>query len=217
VWQPENYTLQWVLGNRSGFWQVTAVGEKRRTASSGFGNATLNSWDFGSINLQYWNEADPLNATTWYTWTRTACAITGSPVVILFSLQGNFSGSPDKEANFEPNSVTAWPVVDRSPSVTFGSGTGASAYALNAILKNTTTGSGISVSYPLAFGQSLEVDTENKKVTSLQDSTSPLGALRLLNARPSWFSLSSGSNTIQFYEDSVLGVQVRLEWKDRQA
>ena len=229
IWQDEDLDAHWVRFNAAGIWQVTMNGEKRRTGASGAWPSRAALWKFDPVtrSVQVWNEANPTNANTWYTWTRSTCATTGSPPVVFMKMLGTLTGSADKEANLEVSAATIFLVQDRTPAITFGSEIGGSGtggggalgiYDFNMNIANQTLGgSSVKVNYPTIIGQDFEIDTENKNVTYHGDGTSPLGAIRLSSARTHWLPLSAGSNTIRIEEPGLTQVTVNFTWKNRNA
>ena len=82
-------------------------------------------------------------------------------------------------------------------------------------MTNVTSGDYIGLSYPMATGQTLAIDCEDKAVTL--DGVNALPALSLSSVRRGWFDLSPGANVIQ-YEDAGAGtISMVVKWREREA
>ena len=89
-------------------------------------------------------------------------------------------------------------------------------YLLDATIENQTTGESIQVTYTMATNEELEIDTDAKTVTDLEDDTSQFQALELVGgARREWLRLLPGNNVLEWTQTGTNGVTVTVNWEER--
>jgi hypothetical protein len=88
-------------------------------------------------------------------------------------------------------------------------------YPLNATLKNSTTGDSIQLIFNMAIGQTLKIDTLNKKITYLLDKYDAFAALQPYPARDEWMRFLQGVNNLVYTERGCTGVNIAVIHQDR--
>ena len=90
------------------------------------------------------------------------------------------------------------------------------AYQLNTTLYNQNTSIYMQVTFKMTIGQSLEIDTDLKTVTSKEDDSGQFQAITLTGgARRDWFKLAPGTNTISFTDTGTSDVDLTFAYEER--
>jgi len=165
-----------------------------------------------SINGSSWTVEDtissPAVANNWEAWSDNEALTAGSLYLQL-------TGPPLIPVTFvECADCTVTLDNTYTPTITIGVEQGN--YSLDAVIENQTTGEAIEVTYTMALNEELEVDTEAKTVTDLEDDSSQFQALALVGgARREWLRLVPGANTLEWTQAGTTGVTVTVDWTER--
>jgi hypothetical protein len=155
---------------------------------------------------------DPSNYGTWEAWSRTTAALSDAYYISI--LAGGESGSiPSYIHSVECSDISVSIDSDYAPSV--GVGNEQNNYSIEATIENTTTGDAISINFNTVLNDELEIDTDERTVTYLEDNSPELQAISFNSVRKHWLPLASGSNTLEYTETGVQGVTVDIEYEER--
>ena len=184
-------------------------GEKYATILSGWVAQIESSVDGGSWTTEYSIPA-PALASNWEAWNRNEALTAGSKYVATRLHRLGSTGDNSLEAS----DCTVTLNGSYTPTLTIGSEQGN--YLLDATIENQTTGESIQVTYTMATNEELEIDTDAKTVTDLEDDTSQFQALELIGgARREWLRLLPGDNVLEYTQPGTNGVTVTVEWEER--
>jgi hypothetical protein len=189
-------------------------GEKRANAlgiAVWAGNlAEIRTSETGSLP---WNTEDtisaPSSADTWENWSDNEALTAG---ITYLQLMGH--GGQLGEAYLECADCTVTLDNTVTPTLTIGSEQGN--YSLDAIIYNQTTGQQIRVTYTMGLNDELEVDTDGKTVTDLEDASRQFQALTLVGGpRQDWLPLQPGNNTLEWTQTGTTGLTVTVDFTER--
>lgn len=89
-------------------------------------------------------------------------------------------------------------------------------YQLSLTLQNSTTGESIELAFQMVEDEILEVDTYNKTIKYLLDSSRQLAALTIPEGpRRDWFRLIKGDNTIVATDTGMTALEIDFAWQRR--
>jgi len=184
-------------------------GERYRSGS--WGSAYIQSSLDGAVwvNEFFINQtADP--DTTWVAWSQNETLNVGSKYGGIFN---NYSSDGTYSA-VEVDDITVALDTTYTPDATIGPEL--NTYALNCTITNVTLGLAINLAVSVELGSTIEVDTQNKKVTDLTEGENLLGALTLIGGvRRQWLPLRNGDNVLTYAETGVVEVSLDMVWDRR--
>jgi hypothetical protein len=206
-------TVSWTLTHPAGITQVIYYGDKYATTNN------AGSWP-AATGLQYlepgavWvtdvDETVPVIASVWETFGPSTAALGGTYEAVRFVIDGTLDSVASAKAMMQIG--TAFVTLDSNnlPSVSVGAEQ--SAYELDFVLDNDTTGESLRCHVPLGLNETLTVDCENKAV-SLSDGGR--ATVTLDSDREAWLDLGAGSNTLQFTDAGTVGLTLVTQHRDR--
>ncbi|MBN1250099.1 MAG: phage tail family protein [Anaerolineae bacterium] len=161
-----------------------------------------------SEQLQWLGVDDPLAAdNTWEGWSESAAVADWDPAdyiaLVLYAYNGDF----------EAGTVTVSLNTDEVPLVSVNAEEGN--YELACTLTNQTTGEALTLAFVMDVDSEIEIDTENRTVTWLEDDSRQFQALSLSTARRQWLRLLPGNNTLRFDDTGTGNVTVTTEFRAR--
>ncbi len=207
VEQAEAATIAWTLHVPHETASISITGQKYRETA-----------DWPTVSIQ--KSTDSVSWTNVISITSPSAsggweAISESSAIIgkyvRFLMTGNLAAGAGNKALAEISDLTLSLDTDNEVDVFFK--TENSAYYLDAIIENVTTGEWIRLVYPMKTGNTLVVDCQNKTVTYV-DGTNALQAITLSDERPDWFNFVYGTNQIKYTEGGVANLTIDFEWVD---
>lgn len=163
-----------------------------------------------SENGSSWTTEDtiaaPAVASTWEAWSDNEALTAGALYLQL--------AAPNWAIEIYLECADCTVSIDDEPTVTIGDEQGN--YSLDVVIENQTTGDQIRVTYTMALNDELEIDTDDKTVTDLEDGSSQFQALELVGGpRREWLRLLPGANTLEWTQSGTTGVMVSIDWTER--
>jgi hypothetical protein len=154
----------------------------------------------------------PSAANAWETWSRSqSTSLTDARYLMLAaypnlaSTTGQFVEASDCLVTFDSSLI---------PAITIGAEQGN--YTVDAVLTHVESGWALQIHYPMQLDESLEIDTGSGAITDLSNGSSQFQAVkRLPRPRVEWLPLRPGTNTLQWDETDVAGVDVTFDWRER--
>jgi hypothetical protein len=204
------------LYNPCGIEQVTfSNGEKRAGGLVGVTTLFDGHIEYSEDGINWTSEytiPDPSNYGTWEAWNRTTVEL--SDVYYISILVGGESGSiPAYIHSVECSDISVSINSTYAPSAEVGSEQ--NNYTIEATIENKTTGDAITITFNTVLNDELEIDTDERTVTYLEDNSPELQAVALNSVRKHWLPLAPGSNTLEYTEEGVQGVTVDIEYEER--
>jgi len=154
----------------------------------------------------------PTAAGAWQSWSQNVTGLpSGTRYVALWS-QGNTT--LNRVRKVECADVTV--VLDSSQTPTSSIGSESNSYQLRARLANATTGEALDITFDMALGSSLEIDTDTLRVTYLADGSRQYQSIMPdEQQRDSLLRLQAGANTLQWTDPGTTNVTVQMGWRKR--
>lgn len=89
-------------------------------------------------------------------------------------------------------------------------------YTLDCVIENEATGDSIALSLVMGLDETLEVDTDRKVVTLLEDGSGQQQAFTPVEgARRDWLRLVDGENDLSFTDTGTVELEIVLVWDRR--
>ncbi|MBN1814716.1 MAG: hypothetical protein JXA14_22945 [Anaerolineae bacterium] len=196
------------LHNPMGISNVAITNGEKYSSSK----ANMDAWISSSANGGYWYREytipDPSADDTWEAWSRSE-AITSSRPWIGVAIENKYRAQTHR-IEFSDCTVT----LATSPTVSLGSEE--AMYSLDCVIENQTTGESIRVTAGIKLNQELEVNTDERTVTLLDDGSNQYQAVaRVEGPRINWLPLAPGNNTLKFTDDGTDTATIGLQWDKR--
>lgn len=150
-------------------------------------------------------------ANVWQAWSQNVTLVSGARFVYLW-LQGWTNNATLLRG--EASAVTLALDSSLTPTVAL-SGEASSGYQLRARLANVTTGEALDISFDMALGSSLEIDTDSLRVTYLEDGSRHYQAIMPDAPRDALLRLAPGANTLMWTDEGTTDVAVGVVWRKR--
>lgn len=211
----ETAQIWWTLIH-NGFTSISSLGEK-------WVYLTTTPWPvtrlLSSVNLatwvQEWSEAIPGSAATWTSWTHASESVPAGTRGLRFEMSGAVNAIASAEARNEVNLGSAG-----SMGVSFDSAlvlqvtlkTRQSNAEINPTIRNNTTGDSLSVSFPVASGIPLYIDTDQRLVYYEDRLLAPP---ELSSVRQDWFRMAPGANSIDYVDATTGAAAILFTWNER--
>jgi hypothetical protein len=209
----------WFIDNPCGWSNVKFSGDNERRAhvpAHWDGRIVVDGAIVGLLNgVGRWNHsiAAPTTADTWETWAADEAIPSNIPRGYVALWLRDTAGTGDS-LYLDGGGIIELDIVSgNEPVVTLGAEQGN--YALDATLTNETTGDALRVTFNMTLGETIEIDTVNKRVTYLLDGSSQYQALEVIGLRREWLPLKPGNNTIVFLDKGAEEVELKLLWRTR--
>lgn len=154
----------------------------------------------------------PSSNDVWESWSRNETLISGSVYVKMRLEAATNLGTGDM--SLECADVTLTLNSSYTPVIAIGTEQGN--YSLACKITNNTTVNAIELSYTMAVNQDLEVDTDLKTITLLDDGSNQFQALTVTaGPRRNWLPLAVGANTLKYDDTGCDTVTVVIDWEER--
>jgi len=151
--------------------------------------------------------AAPTNPSAWEAWSQAAVggdfAVSHMIALRIYQYQ----------ALVEAGTVTVSLLATEVPLVTVNAEEGN--YSLAATITNQSTGEAITITFVMDLASELEVNTDLRTVTWLEDGSRQFQAVQLSTVRRNWLRLLPGNNTLRWDDVGTNGVTLTLEWEER--
>lgn len=152
--------------------------------------------------------------STWRSWSQNDTGLTSTYTVGFEVALAGITYDDYKTFNVEVADITV--TLDNTYTPDSSIGSEQSNYQLSATLKNNATGDSITINYNMALDESLEIDTEARIVTDLENDSYQLQAIASFNTvRKQWLPLDPGDNELEYTETGAQGVTVDIEYRER--
>jgi hypothetical protein len=189
----------------------TSLGEKRiefGAADGGF--KIVSKTETGSWRTEY-NIPDP-TGTSWTNWDRTETLMSNSVYAGILN-ECTAISPPLYDGHLEISRVNITLVSSYTPVATINSEQ--TVYPLSVALSNETTGDVIALTMFMDLDETLEVDTNDRTVTLLDDGSVQLSALTITGGvRRDWLKLQPGENVLKWTDTGTEEVEIDF-WFDR--
>jgi hypothetical protein len=170
------------------------------------GEAFVCSSANGSVWVNEYDIPAPTVDDTWQTWSDNTALTAGSKYV------GIYINDQRDDIWVEVSAITL--TITNPFTITIGSEL--TSYHLACTISNNTTGKSISFIFPMDIDGELEVNTDEKTVIYLDDSTNQFSALTLDGGpRREWLALEPGVNQLQYDETGLAAVTIDIEYEER--
>ena len=211
-WQNEYANLSWNIFSGGGFSEVSMTGQKYRNTVRWPVAAALQQSLDGKSWVSIWNEATPVNVSTWTAITQASKVTTSSPKWIRFAIYASIAALADAMCYFEVDTAT---IVFTSANLPSGSLLSEVAnFAMTITISNETNGDEVKIDCPMLLNKKFLLDSENFVVT--YDGVNSHSAIALDDeSRDVWLGLNPGSNTLKIVSDSMGTLSVALSWHPR--
>ena len=220
-----NFSTQMYISGRIRLYNPCGI--TRVVVSSGAHfSYNVGQWDAkiqSSADANFWIDeasiAAPSTDSVWDTWTADETLTYGfsfqgvSRVPTWFAIYCRDVNGLYNDAKIEVDDVTAYLDTNNTPVATLGSEQ--SAYLLDGLLANTTTGESIAVQFLMSLNEILIINTDQKTVVYDKDGSNQFQAVDLGPLRRDWLKLEPGNNTLQWTESGVNAVTITTEWVER--
>jgi len=217
--QPyEDYTtavMDWQLTNPCGITVADFSNGQKMTSHIDAGDSVFFAGDIVSLRpghvVPEYRIPSPTIAYTWEAWSRTQSLTSGSITVELRLAVGEFK---NHLGTLEVADVTLTLNSSNTPTITVGAEQGS--YSLSCTITNQQTGDVLGVTFVMDIDESLEVDTDLKKVTYLKNKTNQFQARSLVGGvRDAWLKLRVGDNTLKFTDVGTTAVTLTTTYERR--
>jgi hypothetical protein len=190
---------------------VSTNGEKYATDKANW-NALIEDSPDGVTYSTKASIAAPAADSNWETWTEDVNPLTsGTKYVAIY----NSNQDSTSDNRIEAADCTITLDSSNTPTTDIGTEQGSS-YTLACTITNNTTGDAIALAYTTELNNELEIDTDAKTVTDLDDDSNQFQALTITGgARKDWLKLQSGANTLQYDETGVVAATVTVTYYER--
>lgn len=199
------------IGNICGILSANFVNGEQYSENAPFVAGEIessNNYGGGGWNTEY-DIPGPSADDTWESWSRNETLDTGRRSVGLYSF-----GFGSWTAYIEVADVTIALNTANTPAVSIGAEQGN--YSLTCTITNQTTGDAVTLDFIMDLNEQLELDTDDKTVIYLDDSTNQFQALGLVGgSRRDWLKLRPGTNTIRFDDTGTNAVTVDFTHTER--
>lgn len=186
-------------------------GEKAFSSTSAVWGAYIYSGTTSPLQRVEYTIAAPTLALTWQSWSQSVALTTGSRYVAINLQIGELT---TRYGNVEVADVTLTLDSSSTPTITIGAEQGS--YSLSCTITNQTTGEILGVTFVMDLNESLEVDTDLKKVTYLKNKTNQFQARSLVGGvRDAWLKLRVGNNTLKFTDIGTTAVTLTTTYEKR--
>jgi hypothetical protein len=138
----------------------------------------------------------PSASATWQSWSQSV-ALSNRTYVALYLSVILFPTTGTEMAYLEAADCTVTLDSSNTPVVSIGAEQGN--FNTDIQLTNLTTAESIKINYLMALNDEIEIDTDNKTVIDIQETTSQLQALTVTEGvRKHWFKFIAGTNNLKF-------------------
>jgi hypothetical protein len=201
------------LYNPCGITNVNFTNGEKRAQDKTLFKAGIRSSSNGVTFATEYSIPAPSSDNTWESWSRNEALASGAQYVRLSCNPGSVGSPTVLTSEVEAADCTVTLNSSYTPDVSIGSEQGN--YSLAATITNETTGDAVTITMTMALDQVLEVDTDRKTVTLLDDGSGQLQARELDTVRQDWLRLISGENTLTFEDTGTQEVLVGVVWDRR--
>jgi hypothetical protein len=212
-WQTEKGNITWSLYQPAGATSLIYSGFKYASTSSSWPDVAGFLYSNTTTNYTQNNIASPASYGSWI-----AVSGTITPATLQrywkWELYGSIKASANNITYVECTDLTQG--LYEPPYVSLGAEQ--TNYHLNLTIENTTTGEKIILDTPMGLNQTLIVDCEAQEVYLYNDDSNLMNALSTNDeSRDEWMTLLSGqANQLVFTEDGMAGMQILVNWEDRE-
>ncbi|NJN53658.1 MAG: hypothetical protein HC804_02200 [Anaerolineae bacterium] len=156
----------------------------------------------------------PTLATTWQTWSQNETSLASWARYISLELDSMQITDGGSQWHVEAGDVTLTFDSNLTPTVYMAPERGN--YTIEALLTHVESGLALQITFATSLDNSLVINTETGEITDLSDGSSQFQAVRRLpRPRVEWLPLLPGTNTLQWDEADVVGVDVTFDWRER--
>lgn len=197
---------RWYLYNPCGVTNANFTnGEKYAGFKEFWGGYIRSSADGSTYTTEYAIPA-PNSDATWEAWFRNEAIANKKYVALLLIV------FPTLQLEVADCTVT----LDSSNTPTHEIGSELGNYSLDCVIENETTGDSIALGLIMGLDETLEVDTDNKTVTLLEDGSGQQQAFAAVGgARRDWLRLVDGANALSFTDTGTVELEIVLVWDRR--
>jgi len=187
------------------------------SSAQNYSTTRANFWGYVSQwTGKYWkgtyNIPDPAGDSAWGAWNQDV-SFDSSRKIISYMCGSSYSSTTNQ---LEVNTVAVTLNNSYTPVVTLYGGGGNTTYQIEGTLYNQNTSIYLGITFQITIGQSLEIDTDLKTVTSLEDDSGQFQAITLTGgARRDWFKLAPGVNTIVYTDSGTSDVDLIIAYEER--
>jgi len=210
AWRAEHgdFAQGWYLQNPCGIVNAAWADGKHRAVVRTDYVVHLMYWVRGA-SWWTWQKTldDPAVDNTWENWSEAAAVADWDAAETLAIALYAYS------SDVEAGTVTVSLLATEVPVVSVNAEQGN--YELSCTLTNETTGEAITVEFVMDLDSELEIDTDARTVTWLEDDSGQFQVLGLSSARRHWLRLLPGSNTLRFDDTGTGNVTVTTTWRTR--
>lgn len=203
---------RWYIYHPLGIVEVTISGQKYYEQAGTWTGTVVSKEEAG-----FWETAaviaDPAAADTPEAWSETALALDAIGRDKFMGFQLFHVGPGIAYLNAADASIEIYAAT--VPSFTLGAQQ--ANYDLDLTIENETTGKKIRLQFPfMTASEEIQVDTDERTVTWLEENSSQLQALTLIGgARRDWLRLAPGNNTITITEAGLTLMNIEFVWEER--
>lgn len=202
----------WILYHPCGISAVNFTnGQMYQGGSLTVWSSGIRSSADGSSYVTRYSIPKPTAANTWQSWSQNVTGLPSGTRYVALWAEGNATLNRVRKVECADVTVT----LDSSKTPTSSIGSEASAYQLRARLANLTTGDALDISFDMALGSSLEIDTDELRVTYLADGSRQYQAITPDAAREAVLRLAAGANTLEWTDAGTTNVVVQMAWRRR--
>lgn len=202
---PDSMSIgSWQMYNPCGITNVNVTGGRKFGYYSEGWYGKIRSSD-GISWIDEYSIPAPSVAATWEAWTRNEAITSGKKYIAFRS---------DAYDLLEVADCTVTLNSSNTPTHEVGSELGN--YSLDCVIENETTGDGIALNIVMGLDETLEVDTDSKTVTLLEDGSGQQQAFTPVSgARRDWLRLVDGENELSFTDTGTVELEIVLVWDRR--
>lgn len=156
----------------------------------------------------------PTLANTWQTWSQNETTLQSNARYISLELDKIQVGDGGTRWHVEASDVTLTFDTNLTPTTYLAPERGN--YTIEATLTHVESGLALQITFATTLDNSLVINTATGEITDLSDGSSQFQAVRRLpRPRVEWLPLLPGTNTLQWDEADVVGVDVTFDWRER--
>lgn len=209
-WYKEQYHAggKWLLTNACGITGINLQNGEYKFVSSATGTQYLKS-------LPAETQVSLTKDDTWRAWSINDAAFSSvTQAGFQMGHYGGTVGAPLITQYAECADITVTLDTTYTPDVTVNSEQ--TNYELSATIENQATGDQIIITATMSLNQTLEIDTDLKTVTLLDDGSAQNQAIEQVGgARRDWLRLEPGDNVLSWTESGVAGVNIDIVFDQR--
>jgi hypothetical protein len=153
-------------------------------------------------------------ANTWESWSQNETTLQDNARYISLELDKMQPGDGGSQWHVEASDVTLTFDSNLTPTTYLAPERGN--YTIQATLTHVESGLALQITFATTLDNSLVINTETGEITDQSDGSSQFQAVRRLpRPRVEWLPLLPGTNTLQWDETGVVGVDVKFDWRER--